>query len=342
MFLCDGAAVAKPGQTRRTQDQRFDELSFPIGVRRFDSCPPHHNPCPRTFFAQEIYNTIDGMRKELLADTTIKNTVRRLKMLAKQCDLYKPEEITNFLANKKEKCKNSYLETIAFAYLRFCKHNNIEWQMPNIKRTSQPPYVPTTEETTILISNSGTKYSLILSMFRDGGFRPIEMQRMKLNWLDLERGIVNVETAKYGLGRTLKLKDSTLAMLKGYVRKNNFKLNDNIFPSTKTMRTAYCKIRARTAKKLKMPQLKRITLYSFRHYFGTTLYYKTKCIITVKEQMGHKNIKNTLVYMHLISFKDDEFVSATAKTVEEACKLIEVGFEYVTELEGVKLFRKRK
>jgi hypothetical protein len=20
----------------------FDELSFPIGVRRFDSCPPHH------------------------------------------------------------------------------------------------------------------------------------------------------------------------------------------------------------------------------------------------------------------------------------------------------------
>jgi hypothetical protein len=21
----------------------FDELSFPIGVRRFDSCPPHHH-----------------------------------------------------------------------------------------------------------------------------------------------------------------------------------------------------------------------------------------------------------------------------------------------------------
>ncbi|MCW4016883.1 MAG: hypothetical protein NWF06_10975 [Candidatus Bathyarchaeota archaeon] len=46
--------------------------------------------------------------------------------------------------------------------------------------------------------------------------------------------------------------------------------------------------------------------------------------------------------MHLTSFKDDEFVSATAKTVEEACKLIEAGFEYITELEGVKLFRKRK
>jgi hypothetical protein len=27
----------------------FDELSFPIGVRRFDSCPPHHHNCPFHF-----------------------------------------------------------------------------------------------------------------------------------------------------------------------------------------------------------------------------------------------------------------------------------------------------
>jgi len=29
-------------------------------------------------------------------------------------------------------------------------------------------------------------------------------------------------------------------------------------------------------------------------------------------------------------------------TVAEATKLLEVGFEYVTEVDGVKLFRKRK
>lgn len=31
-----------------------------------------------------------------------------------------------------------------------------------------------------------------------------------------------------------------------------------------------------------------------------------------------------------------------AQTIEEACKLLEVGFEYVTDIDGVKLFRKRK
>jgi hypothetical protein len=65
-----------------------------------------------------------------------------------------------------------------------------------------------------------------------------------------------------------------------------------------------------------------------------------------KERLGHKNIQNPLVYIHLEAaiFKsgNDEFTVRTAGTVEEAKQLLEVGFEYVTEVESVKLFRKRK
>jgi len=38
----------------------------------------------------------------------------------------------------------------------------------------------------------------------------------------------------------------------------------------------------------------------------------------------------------------DEYSSAVAKTLDEARKLVEAGFEYVTDVEGNKLFRKRK
>jgi hypothetical protein len=48
------------------------------------------------------------------------------------------------------------------------------------------------------------------------------------------------------------------------------------------------------------------------------------------------------LYAELVTFKNDEFHSATAKTVQEAQKLIEAGFEYVTEFEGARIFRKRK
>jgi len=67
-------------------------------------------------------------------------------------------------------------------------------------------------------------------------------------------------------------------------------------------------------------------------------YHKTKDILHVMQVLGHKNIKNTLVHTHL----DDEYVSKVAWNVEEACKLIEAGFDYVTDIEGAKLFKKRK
>jgi hypothetical protein len=42
-------------------------------------------------------------------------------------------------------------------------------------------------------------------------------------------------------------------------------------------------------------------------------------------------------------FKESEdCVCKVAKTVEEAQRLLEEGFDYVTKLEGMKLFRKRK
>ncbi len=69
-------------------------------------------------------------------------------------------------------------------------------------------------------------------------------------------------------------------------------------------------------------------------------------ILYVKEVLGHKNIQNTMVYVHLeeaiFEFGNYEFTVLTARTIKEAKKLLEVGFEYVAEVEGVKLFRKRK
>jgi hypothetical protein len=46
--------------------------------------------------------------------------------------------------------------------------------------------------------------------------------------------------------------------------------------------------------------------------------------------------------MHLVNFGSEEYVCKVAENVEEAKALIESGFEYVTEVNGIKLFRKRK
>jgi len=43
-----------------------------------------------------------------------------------------------------------------------------------------------------------------------------------------------------------------------------------------------------------------------------------------------------------VDFEGDEFVCKVAKNVDEAKALVESGFDCVTDVEGMKLFRKRK
>lgn len=56
----------------------------------------------------------------------------------------------------------------------------------------------------------------------------------------------------------------------------------------------------------------------------------------------HVLTSETLKYTQLVDFQNDDYVCKAAKTLTEASQLIEAGFEYVTEMENVKLFRKRK
>ena len=61
----------------------------------------------------------------------------------------------------------------------------------------------------------------------------------------------------------------------------------------------------------------------------------------------HKSLRNTELYINLEQAifsegENSEYISRIAKSVKGARALLEVGFEYVTDMDGYKLFRKRK
>lgn len=324
--------------------QEEKEEKYYLALRQVRFLPAASDSCP-LHFKQEIYNTIDGMLKDQLAEATIKETVRKLKMMSKECNLNNPDNVLVYLAKKASKSEGNYTETLANCYNRYTRYNGLKWEMPFFKRKSQPPYVPTTEEITILISNSGTKYCMIFSILRDTGMRPIELVRCKLKWLDLKRGLIRVMTAKYGAGRNLKLKPRTLQMLEEYLAKNNFELNDNIFPSSTALRSNIIRIRQRTAKKLRMPELNKICLYSFRHYFAVKLYRDSKHDYwLVNKKLGHKTMERTMTYLQSLSLDIEEvdFDTRTAETAEEALELGKDGWTKYDEFEGKHLYRKPK
>jgi hypothetical protein len=77
------------------------------------------------------------------------------------------------------------------------------------------------------------------------------------------------------------------------------------------------------------------------------LYHQTKDIYFVKKFLGHKSIKNTEIYITIEKaiFGDsnsDEFTVKVASKPDEIKALLEVGFEYMCEKDGMLFFRKRK
>jgi hypothetical protein len=101
-------------------------------------------------------------------------------------------------------------------------------------------------------------------------------------------------------------------------------------------------MRNELAEKLKDPSIRTIRLYDLRHYFCTKKLNDIGNPYTVMVLMGHTKLTTTQRYMHLLNFNDDEWTCVGATTAKEATRLIEAGFQYVTTIEGIQLFRKRK
>ncbi len=85
-----------------------------------------------------------------------------------------------------------------------------------------------------------------------------------------------------------------------------------------------------------------ISFHTFRHFNATMLYHKTKDILYIMQMLRHKNIRNTLIYTQLTNLNDDDYVAKTNQTTQEISKLVEAGFEYLTDINNITIFRKRK
>jgi len=283
------------------------------------------------------------MKKEGLSDHTIKNYSRHLKTLDHNCDLDNPETVRTFLAISESTL--GYKKQLVFAYEKYAKQYGLTWKRPKYIPRRKMPKIPQEAKINCIIANSSPKLGTAISMSKDTGLRPIELMNLKLKDIDLQKGAVYPETAKHGSARVLKLSNRTLIMLTEHIARTNKKLNQKIFANWKPIDYGkyFRASRNRTAKKTGDSSIMTIRLYDLRHFFATMLYHRTKDILFVKQQLGHKNIETTLIYTQLLQFENqDNYTCKVAQNVKQDKELIEAGFEYVTERDGLKIFRKRK
>jgi integrase len=290
----------------------------------------------------EVISFAFWLKKQGLAERSINIYVLRLNQLVKQgANLNNPESVKEVLANNGK--SETWKALAVAAYSKFLKFKGLSWEPPKIVEQRRLPFIPMEAELDALIAGCGSKTSTLLQLLKETGLRCGEALRLRWSDIDFERRVIILNRPeKNSNPRIFKVSDRLMGMLKALPKKD-----ERVFPCTyHSVQATFAASRRRIAKNLNNPRLLKISFHTFRHWKGTLEYHKTKDILHVKELLGHRSINNTLLYVQidktLFNEDSDGFEVRVAKDPEEIKSLLEVGFEYVCEKDGLMFFRKRK
>jgi len=298
---------------------------------------------------QNIINTLITLKNNGKSENTIKTISYKLKQMTQNCDLNKPDEVKQYIANAthhrtQKPLDNATKHKFTVAYDHYCRVIGLQWNKPTYRVVEKTPLIPSTENVDAIINHASKKYVTIFSIMKETGIAPKELSDITQKDIDTEKGIIRVKGVKGHDSGAYKLKPQTAEMLRVYMHKHR---QNQPFPNPHAMSQIWVDTRRRAIKKLCKPELEKIELRNLRNYSAST-YYKSLPIrdpIAVMRHLRHKKLESTMHYIRAIVIdyeEDDQWISRTSKTIEEDAKLIENGFQYVTERDGTKLFRKRK
>jgi integrase len=277
------------------------------------------------------------MLKQGYSKATIEGRIKLLERMTKLGANFNDEEsIKETIA--KQTWSISRKVNAVDAYDSLLRMQDKTWTPPIYKRVRTLPFIPTETEIDQLIAACSKRMSTFLQLLKETGMRCGEACQLKWTDMDLLNNSVRVTPEKGGNPRNLRMSNKLVDMLKEIPNDTTL-----VFTyGTDALTRNFGRQRKRLALKLKNSRLNQITFHTFRHWKATMEYNKTKDILHVKEILGHKSINSTLLYTQLVNFKREEFTARIALTEQEACELVENGFEFVCDCDGNKIFRKRK
>jgi integrase len=306
----------------------------------------------------QILQYLIHLKNQGYRDSTIEQKDALLhNLLKKGANLNEPETVKKAIASLES--SESYKALLAIAYEGFAKRNSIAWTRPNYKQNSPVPFVPHETEIDALISGSGKKMAVLLLTLKETAMRLGEAWQLEWKDLDIEnRTLTCNHPEKHSKARIFKISGQLANMLENLPKINQYVFNCGVrtqfghediktrMHNLKRQKALLAHPRKRIAEKLKNPRILNIHYHTFRHWKATQLYHQTKDVLYVMKFLGHRDVKNTLIYIDLeiacFSQGGDEYHAKTARTETEVLQLIEAGFEFVCDIGDAKIFRKRR
>jgi site-specific recombinase XerD len=272
---------------------------------------------------------IEELQRRNFAETTIRSYVHGVEHFSRyfhrRPDQLGPEHIRHYQAMLFSKLKYSpntvtlRLASLRFFYIQVLKRSWSIAETPYPKKVIRLPQILTPEEVAQLIDAAELPFYRILLMTMYGtGARRSEVAHLKVGDIDSGRMVIHIHGGKGNRDRDVMLSQKLLGALREYWRGLRRKPNEWLFPgnrwhtgnqpiTTKVLWTA-CEHAAQRAGLTH----RRIYPHLLRHCFATHLLEAGADLRTIQILLGHHDLEETTLYLHLSS----RHLSATASPLD--------------------------
>lgn len=256
---------------------------------------------------------LEELQRRNYSHETIRSYVHAVEDFARRfnCppDRLGPQHIRQYQAELFQKRKLSSgtvgirLAALRFFYTKTLRRNWSIADTPYPKRTHRLPTILSQEEVAQLIDAGRTPCERILLMtLYATGVRRSELTHLKISDIDSQRMVVHIRDGKGRKDRDVMLSPKLLTALRTQWRFYHRQSSTWLFPSnyrkdrpidTKTVWHACQKAAQRAGLQ------KRVHPHTLRHCFATHLYEAGTDLRAIQVLLGHEDLKDTLIYVHL-------------------------------------------
>ena len=257
---------------------------------------------------------IEKMQQDLVIQNYSPRTIKLYKWHvnaflshhAKSADQITEDDIRDYLFHvKTEKHYSSSNLAQAFSAIKFLFRETLKMPLSltalkGPRRGRPLPLVLSKAEVKqVLGSIHNDKHRMLLQLIYSAGLRLNEGTHLKVTDIDSQRMTIHVQSGKGNKDRYTLLSKVALEDLREYWKR--FRPRTWLFPGRhadqpigdSSIQKAFQRAREKAGIR------KEVTVHTLRHSFATHLLEQGVNLFTIKELLGHKTIKTTLIYLHL-------------------------------------------
>jgi len=272
---------------------------------------------------------IEELQRRNFAENTIRTYVKGVEDFSqyfhRRPDQLGPEHIRRYQAmlfGKRKFSPNTValrLASLRFFYIKVLKRNWSIAETPYPKKRIRLPQILSQEEVARLIDAADSPFHRAMLMTLYGtGARRVEAAHLKIEDIDSRRMVVHIHGGKGNRDRDVMLSSRLLDGLRDYWRTLKRKPKLWLFPgnawhtwnrpvTTKVLWTA-----CQTAAERAGLAHKKVHPHTLRHCFATHLLEAGADLRTIQILLGHRDLEETTIYLHLSS----KHLSATASPLD--------------------------